>query len=103
MYDLITSDTTSSSSRAINILGAVTGTAVVVYYGMYLQALTYDMFAVYLGYCGGVYGVGKYLDKKGDAYAENTAYGYKDNNYNNTVDNPDVPSYSNQQQERIYQ
>lgn len=53
-----------SSARAINIVGAVASTVLVLYHGIVLKQLSAEIFGLYLAYCGGVYGVGKVLDNK---------------------------------------
>lgn len=79
-----------SSARIINIMGAVTGTALITYHGIWLDTLTYDVFGVYLAYCGGVYAAGKYVSRR---YNDDVDYGEPEE-YNNratkysTYDNP---------------
>jgi hypothetical protein len=61
--DLVADDTDKSSARAINILGAMLGSILLAYDTYTRGSLGFDVFSAYLAYCGGVYGVGKYLDK----------------------------------------
>ena len=61
---LITSANEYSSARFINIQGFYTATALIIY-DIYLRGHLDDTnFIWYLAYCGGVYGVSKYLEKK---------------------------------------
>ncbi len=64
--NLISTKSSTSSSRAINLLGAVISSFVVVYQCVILHTINYEIFGLYLAYCGGVYGVGKYLERKQD-------------------------------------
>ena len=73
---LVSDKSDTSSARVINILGAVTGTVLMVYHGIWLDTLTYDVFGVYLAYCGGAYVMGKYVGRK---YDEGDRYGNTDN------------------------
>lgn len=61
---LVSDKSDTSSTRVINILGAVTGTILMLYHGIWLDTLTYDVFGVYLAYCGGAYVMGKYVNRK---------------------------------------
>lgn len=63
LKEMLFSSSSSSSARAINTLGAVTGT-LLISYTTFTVALPTEAFGIYMAYCGGVYGVGKYLDKK---------------------------------------
>lgn len=61
---LITSASEYSSARFINVLGFFTATALIGY-DTFLRGHLDDVnFMWYLAYCGGVYGVSKYLEKK---------------------------------------
>lgn len=61
---LITSASEYSSARFINIQGFYTATALIAY-DTYLKLHLDDVnFMWYLAYCGGTYGVSKYLEKK---------------------------------------
>lgn len=62
--DMLQSDSSNSSARAINILGAFTGTILLSYTTVAASSLPVEPFGIYMAYCGGVYGLGKYLDKK---------------------------------------
>lgn len=94
LFDVLSDKGNVSSARLINVVGAITGTAVVIYYGMYLEALTAEIFGIYMAYCGGVYGVGKYIDRRDNGTSNNEySEGYKITNNNGTagrIDNPDA-------------
>lgn len=64
LNEIVTDGGGTSSGRVINVLGAVVGTVLVIYHGIWLDTLNYDVFGVYLAYCAGVYGTSKYLDRK---------------------------------------
>ena len=59
----LTSGSNNSSSRIINLGGFVVGT-ILLSYQTYKSGLTYDLFAVYMGYCSMVYVGGKYVGNK---------------------------------------
>ena len=64
LKEVVTDNGGTSSGRVINVLGAIVGTILVLYHGLWLDTLNYDVFGVYLAYCAGVYGTSKYLDRK---------------------------------------
>lgn len=81
--EILTDEGQISSARVINVLGAVTGTVLLVYHGMWLGTLDAEVFGIYMGYCAGVYGVGKYMDRRykedrDDRYNTNNDEGYQD-------------------------
>ena len=80
-----------SSSRLINLLGAIVGSVLLLYHGLWLNSLSYDTLGVFLGYCGGVYAAGKYVSRKysseGREYDDVGYEGterYKDGGYSGT-------------------
>ena len=79
LKELITDDGALSSARFINLIGAVTGTGVIVYFA-YLTTLNTEMFGAYLAYCAGVYGMGKYITRKYD----DTNYNYGNQRFEDT-------------------
>lgn len=64
LKETLTSDSNKSSTRVINYLGAVNGTALMVYDTYLRHGLDSTNFAIFMGYCVGGYGVSKYLDYK---------------------------------------
>ena len=94
LFDVLSDKGGVSSARLINVVGAITGTAVVLYNALYLNDISSELFGIYMVYCGGVYGVGKYIDRRNDASSNNEySEGYKTADNNGTagrIDNPDA-------------
>ncbi len=63
LKEMLSATSANSSARVVNFFGAICGTGILGY-ATYKYGLDATCFATYLGYCGGVYGVGKYLDTK---------------------------------------
>jgi len=97
--EILTDEGQISSSRIINVLGAITLTVVLVYKYIYIgDDLSAEVLGIYAGYCAGVYGVGKYMDRRykdvrDDRYNNGTdeRYEERDNSYtkHSRYDNPD--------------
>lgn len=64
LRELVTDSGQISSGRAINIGGFITGTILLLYHGLWLNTLNYDVFGIYMAYAAGVYGTSKWLDRK---------------------------------------
>lgn len=64
MREVVTDKGEISSARLINIVGAVTGTMLLLYHGLWLDNLSGEVLGVYLAYCSGTYGIGKYMDRR---------------------------------------
>ena len=62
LSEMLSVDNNKSSARMINFIGAING-SILLAYETNLNGLSHELFAIYLAYCGGVYGVGKYFDK----------------------------------------
>lgn len=60
----LTSGAEISSARVINILGAITASALLVWDTVVNSSVRNEVFGMYLAYCAGVYGYGKKLDKE---------------------------------------
>ena len=61
---IVSDNSSTSSSRVINIGGFITGTILLLYHGLWLDSLNYDVLAVYLTYCSATYVGGKYVGRK---------------------------------------
>ena len=46
LKQIVSDGSDTSSARIINLLGAVTGTVLIVYHGIWLDTLTYDVFGI---------------------------------------------------------
>ena len=94
LFDVLSDKGNVSSARLINVVGAITGTAIVLHNAIYLNDISSELFGIYMAYCGGVYGVGKYIDRRHDVSSNNEyPEGYKATGNNGTtgrIDNPDV-------------
>jgi hypothetical protein len=73
LKESLTSDSNKSSTRVINYIGAITGTALMVYDTYLRHGLDNTNFAIFMGYCVGGYGVSKYLDYKKKKNADGTS------------------------------
>lgn len=62
--DIVSSESSVSSARSINILGACTASALLIWDTIVNGAVRNESFGMYLAYCAGVYGYGKKLDKE---------------------------------------
>jgi hypothetical protein len=60
--EMLSNDNNKSSARLINFIGAINGGALLTYETS-LRGLSPELFAIYLSYCGCVYGFSKYFDK----------------------------------------
>lgn len=65
ILDLINTETATSSSRFINLVGFIAMTIWITWH-IYNKELTYDILAVYATYCAGGYLGGKYIGKGKD-------------------------------------
>ena len=63
LRDMLSSGADLSSARIINFIGAING-GMLLAYSSYTSTLNPELFAIYLAYCGGTYGFGKYFDTK---------------------------------------
>ena len=72
LSEIVTDNGAISSGRVINIGGFIVGTILLLYHGLWLNTLNYDVFGIYMAYAAGVYGTSKWLDRK---------YGGKDDRY----------------------
>ena len=96
MREMVTDTGETSSARVINIGGFVVGTVLLVYHGIWLDTLNYDVFGVYMAYCAGVYGTSKYLDRKYrredeyDTMADERFTQHSNGGNGSRVDNPDI-------------
>ena len=61
--DIVSSESSVSSARSINILGACVASAVLIWDTVTNGAVRNEAFGMFLAYCAGVYGYGKKLDK----------------------------------------
>ena len=68
ILDLINSETVTSSSRFINLVGFIAMTIWITWH-IYNKELTYDILAVYATYCAGGYIGGKYLNNREESNA----------------------------------
>ncbi len=91
IQEAVTDKGETSSARAINILGAVTGTILMLYHGIWLNTLSYDVLAVYLGYCSGTYAVGKYIGRRYND-ADNMEYNERCKTTSNKPSRSDIDS-----------
>ena len=60
MQEVGTNGSSTSSARVINVLGACTASALLIWDTIVRN----ESFGMYLAYCAGVYGYGKKLDKE---------------------------------------
>lgn len=95
LREITTDKGETSSARVINIGGFLVGTTLLMYHGIWLDTLSYDVFGVYMAYCAGVYTGGKYLDRRYGNVADTDRYNerYEEPSYHGStrgVDNPDV-------------
>ena len=65
ILDLINTQTVTSSSRFINLVGFIAMT-IWISYSVYTSGLQYEIVAVYAAYCAGGYLGGKYIGKGKD-------------------------------------
>ena len=72
LSEIVTDNGAISSGRVINVGGFIVGTVLLLYHGIWLNTLNYDVFGIYMAYAAGVYGTSKWLDRK---------YGGKDDRY----------------------
>ena len=63
LTDMLSTNSSLSSAKVINFVGAVNG-GLMLAFESYSKGLSPELFAIYLAYCGGNYGLGKYLDTK---------------------------------------
>lgn len=57
LADLIRPNSNKSSSRAINIVGAITATAILIFDTVMRGMASPELLGVYLAYCAGTYGL----------------------------------------------
>ena len=62
--DIVSSESSVSSARSINILGACVASAVLIWDTVTNGAVRNEAFGMFLAYCAGVYSYGKKLDKE---------------------------------------
>ena len=64
LSEVVTDNGTISSGRVINVGGFIVGSILMIYHGLWLDTLNYDVFGIYMAYAAGVYGTSKYIDRK---------------------------------------
>lgn len=64
LSEIVTDNGAISSGRVINVGGFIVGTVLLLYHGIWLNTLNYDVFGIYMAYAAGVYGTSKWLDRK---------------------------------------
>ena len=64
VQEVVTNGSSTSSARVINVLGACTASALLIWDTIVNGAVRNESFGMYLAYCAGVYGYGKKLDKE---------------------------------------
>lgn len=74
----------------------VVGTVVLLYHTIWLGNLSYDVYAVYMGYCAGVYAAGKWQEgRNNDRYTTERYQDYGDSGSKHSLyDNPDTDVHS---------
>ena len=63
IQEMLSSNSNKSSARLINFMGAILGAGLLAYDTGIHGALDSTNFGLFLGYCGGVYTLGKAIDK----------------------------------------
>lgn len=63
LNEMLSSESNKSSARVINFIGAVNGGMLLAYDTYIHQMLSVECYGLYLAFCGGVYVIGKKLDK----------------------------------------
>ena len=64
LKDILSYGSTASSARVINIVGAITASALLLWDTIVNSVIRSEAFGMYLAYCAGVYGYGNKLDKE---------------------------------------
>ena len=65
IQEMLSTDSNKSSARLINFMGALLGAGLLAYDTAINKHLDETNFGIFMAYCGGVYSIGKALDKDG--------------------------------------
>lgn len=64
LKEILTDNGSISSARVINVGGFVIGSALLSYHGFWLDKLDAEIYGLYMAYCAGTYGAGKWIERK---------------------------------------
>ena len=84
LSEIVTDNGAISSARVINLGGFIIGSTLLMYHGLWLDKLDAEVYGLYLGYCAGVYGTGKWIERK-----------YKDDRYTDESSDRHKAGYNN--------